>query len=396
MTTVPVRPTLLILSFSPLVSDARILKQIALLRNDYDVVTCGLGEMPHGVVEHIMMPTGSSAARPYGRWLTLKQYRLAYWRQTGVRWVHSALRGRRFDAVIANDVEAVPLALAIAPRRVVHADLHEYSPRMREDRPNWRRRVGVYLDWMCRHYVSRAASWTTVSSGLAAEYERVFGFRAELVTNAAPYAALSPQLVGTAPGGASGHENQQAPIRLVHSGGCLPNRGLEELVDALGLTSASVTLDLYLVPNDPALLQRIIERSAVEPRLTVHAGVPYRELISTLNGFDVGVHLLPPHTFNHRFALPNKLFDYVQARLGVISGPTPEMAEIVREYALGWVTDDFTAESLARVLNDIHPAAVDAAKRASDIAAVPLAAERQMGAWVRAIERIAPPRGEGR
>lgn len=382
------QPVLLILSFSGIAGDARVLKQIALFRDRYHVVSCGLGPQPPGVDEHIRIPDGLSASRPYGRWLTLRQYRLAYWRQGGVRWVRGALRGRRFEAVLANDVEAVPLALALAPRSRVHADLHEYSPRMREDRPNWRRRIGVYLDWMCRRYVSRAASWTTVSRGLATEYEREFGFRPALVTNAAPYADLEPRPL------AADRPDVVRPLRLVHSGGCMPNRGLELLVEALDLTSAPVTLDLYLVPNDAGLLAWLRGSANADSRLTVHDGVPYQQLIQTLNSYDLGVFVLPPRTFSYRHALPNKLFDFVQARLGIITGPTPEMAEIVQGHALGWVTDDFTAASLARVLDGIRPPEVERAKRAAHAAARPLAAENQMGAWVESIDAIA--RGEKR
>lgn len=378
MSRVPHRPTLLVIAFSPLQRDARVLKQIALFRDRYDIVTCGMGEAPYGVAEHVRIPDGVSASRPYGRWLTLKQYRLAYWRQDGVRWVRHALRGRRFDVVIANDVEAIPLALRCAPREHVHADLHEYSPRMREERPRWRERVGRYLDWICRHYVSRAASWTTVSSGIAAEYEREFGFRPELVTNATPYADLAPR--STAEGG---------PIRLVHSGASLPNRGIEELAEAVSLTRADVTLDLFLMSGDVGLEGRLRERAEQDPRIRLHPGVPYRELVPLLNGFDAGVHLLPPTNFNHRHALPNKLFDFVQARIAVITGPTAPMADLVREHGLGWVTDDFSAAALARVLDGLDTASVEAAKRSSHAAARALSAERQMAAWESAIASIA-------
>lgn len=373
----PNRPTLLVLAFSPLERDARVLKQIALFRDRYDIVTCGLKEAPEGVTEHVRIPDGLSAARPYGRWLTLRQYRLAYWRQGGVRWVRRALRGRRFDAVIANDVEAVPLALRLAPHHRVHADLHEYSPRMREERPRWRERVGRYLDWICRHYVRRAASWTTVSSGIAAEYEREFGFRPQLVTNATPYAELAPR--ATMPGG---------PIRLVHSGALLPNRGIEVLAEAVSLTGADVTLDLFLMPGDVGLERRMRERAAADPRIRLHPGVPYRELVPRLNEFDVGVHLLPPTNFNHRNALPNKIFDFVQARIAVITGPTVPIVDLVKQHELGWITDDFSPAALARVFETLEPGIVNSAKQASHAAARTLSAEKQTDGWEIALKAI--------
>lgn len=368
------RPRLLIISFSKIASDARVLKQIALFRDDYDVTTCGFGVAPEGVVMHHQVPTGYTAAKPYSRLLRVRLFSLAYWRQSAVRWARTALRGGRWEAVFANDPESLPLAFAVAPRDRVHADLHEYSPRMREHLPGWSRIYRPYYEWLARRFAARAASRTTVSRGLAEEYSRVFGFEIGLVTNAAPLLSLEPQPT-------------RVPLRLVHSGGALEHRGLEEIVDAVALTTADVTLDLYLVPTDPALIERLRDRAS--DRVTIHPPVPYAELGAVLNGYDAGLHFLAPVNFNHANALPNKIFDYVQARLALVIGPTPEMARVVEEYSLGWVADGFTAADVAAVLDRLDAPSIDAAKAAAHAAAVPLSAERQVEGWRDAIDAIA-------
>ena len=45
-----------------------------------------------------------------------------------------------------------------------------------------------------------------------------------------------------------------------------------------------------------------------------------------MNACDVGVFCMPPINVNARYALPNKFFDFVQARLAVAVGPAEEMA----------------------------------------------------------------------
>ena len=72
-----------------------------------------------------------------------------------------------------------------------------------------------------------------------------------------------------------------------------------------------------------------------------------------IRNYDMGIFLLPPVNFNYQNTLPNKLFDFIQARLGIAIGPTPEMAEIVRQYDIGVVGDNFTAQSLAKKLNQL-------------------------------------------
>lgn len=371
------KPTMLILSFSPIANDARVLKQVEEFRQDYVVTTCGYGEVPEGVARHIRIPDDVLHNVLNDRYIRAHAYRLSYWTLWSVAWVRRNVPRRAFDVILANDVEAVPVALALKPAKGVHADLHEYSPLLHEDWEGWRKKITPYVEWICRTYVVKAASWTTVSGGLAREYERNFGFRAELVTNAAPYVDARPRPV-------------ERPIRLVHSGAALQDRRLDDLVTGVMLSTSGATLDLFLTPNQPAFVEHLAERAASSGgRVRMNDPVPYSRLAETLQQFDVGVHLLAPTNFNNRWALPNKLFDYVQARLGVIIGPSPEMADVVGRYGLGVVTDGFTPEDLAATLDAVMPEDVAAWKRASHEHAAELSAESQVAVWRRAIAAIA-------
>ncbi len=369
------RPSLLVISFSRVVDDARVLKQVRLFSRDYDVTTCCYGPAPDGPVGHVQIPDDLvywAYPRPL---VALRQFAAAYRRNPVVSHLWSVLPRGTFDVVLANDVDTVPLALELVPRGGVHADLHEYAPRMKEDLTRWRTFVGPLMRWLCREHVSRCVSVTTVGEGIANEYARRFGFEPQKVTNAAPYAALSPTPT-------------TEPIRLVHSGAARGDRHLDLMVDAVELTRRPLTLDFFLTPNDPAYLERLKGRVASLPGVTVHPPVPYAELSQALNHFDVGVYILPPVNFNNAWALPNKFFDFVQARLGVALGPSPEMAALVRRHGLGVVSDDFTAESFARALNALTPESVDAYKAASHAVARELSADAQVQVWADAVASI--------
>lgn len=368
------RRRLLILSFSRIESDARVLKQVRAFADLYDVVTCGFGESPDPRVTHVTIPDVPPKARRAN--LLLRRYSRLYAEETTVRGARDALAGQaRFDVVLADDVEAVGLALELAPRNGVHADLHEYAPRLNEELLTWRLLIAPYKRWMCRTFLPSASSITTVGRGIADEYLRRYGVRSEVVTNAAPYVALDAHPVG-------------ARIRLVHSGATLRNRRLDVTVRAVVESSADVTLDLFLVPNDPAHLAELKQLAAGDERVTFHDPVPYAELIETLNGYDVGVHVIPPTNFNNRWALPNKLFDYVQARLGVLVGPTAEMAQIVVEHGIGTVADGFEVADVRRAIEAMTLAKVQEWKAQSDSSAHALSAEPQVAVWVEAIAEL--------
>lgn len=370
------RPRLLILSFSTIAADARVLKQVRHFAEHYDVTTCGHGPIPDGRVHHVRL----DEAYRHRRWgradLLLRRFNKIYWEQPAVRHAREMLSHEdRFDAILANDIDTVALAHALRPRGGVHADIHEYAPRQNDEILQWRLLVAPYVRWMCRRHLPLATSMTTVGQGIADEYRRVYGVDAGVVTNATPFANAVPGEVST-------------PIRLVHSGVARANRRLEILIDAVTATSADVTLDLFLVVNEPSYLESLRDRAGGSPRIVFQDPVPYGELIATLNRYDVGVHVIPPTNFNNRWALPNKFFDYVQARLGLVIGPSPEMRRLLDEHGLGTATDDFTAASLRDVLDRLDASQVAEWKGRSHGAARALSAENLVETWDSAIAAL--------
>ncbi len=370
------RPRLLILSFSTIAADARVLKQVRHFAERYDVTTCGYGPTPDERVRHVRLDEACGFRR-WGRAdLLLRRFTKIYWEQPAVRHAREMLGHEdRFDVILANDIDTVALADALDPRAGVHADIHEYAPRQNDEILQWRLFVAPYVRWMCRRHLQLVTSMTTVGQGIADEYRRVYGVDAGVVTNATPFANAVPGEVLT-------------PIRLVHSGVARANRRLEILIDAVTATSADVTLDLFLVVNEPSYLESLRDRAGGSPRIVFQDPVPYSDLITTLNRYDVGVHVIPPTNFNNRWALPNKFFDYVQARLGLVIGPSPEMRRLLDEYDLGTVTDAFEGTSLTRALDALATDDVRRWKRNSDEAAQSLSSDSQVQVWDGAIRAL--------
>ncbi|MCI5825562.1 MAG: hypothetical protein MR006_02720 [Arcanobacterium sp.] len=373
------RKSLLILSFSNINADARVLKQVKLFTRDYAVTTACYGEAPEGVEHHIELPPANTLHSVNGRYILLKQYRLAYWRIPAIRQAWERLRGQHFDLAIANDLDAVPIVARLRPQLGFHADLHEFYPALHADDPAWKKYRQPWIEWLCAHYLPQAASTTTVSRGLQRAYREQFGLSTGFVPNATPYAELAPGSVGKT-------------IRIVHSGACLRNRKLDITLEAVQAASAPVTLDLYLTPNDPPFLE-YLKRTYASERVTFHDPVPYKDLVATLNKYDVGVHLIAPVNFNNKWALPNKFFDYVQARLGLLIGPSPEMKELAEKYHIGVVAAGFESADLAAAIETLTPERVAELKAASAAAAHELSAEQQVGEWAVALARIARREG---
>lgn len=369
------RPSLLIMSYSRLFRDARVLRQIRLFRDEYAVTTVGYGPAPEGVVAHHQIPEDVVYWHIDRKLVVARIYQRAFDTAPITRWARAQLAGQEFDVILANDLQPVPVAIGMRPRGGVHVDLHEYVTRQQEEVWRFRTFLAPYYGYLIKKWVRRADSVTTVGFKLAEQYEDEFGVRCGVVFNAPERRALTPGEVAD-------------PVRLVHAGGATPTR-LEMMLAAVEQVQSGATLDLFLVDSGSGYAGSVRDRYADHPRIIVHEAVPTSELVNTLHRFDVGVHILTPVSFNHRYAMPNKLFDYVQARIGVLIGPSPEMAGVVQEHDLGWVSEDFSPESVARTIDGLTREDVVRAKAASDRAADVLCAEEQVGGWAEPVRALA-------
>ncbi|CAL2078347.1 Glycosyltransferase involved in cell wall bisynthesis [Tenacibaculum sp. 190524A02b] len=68
---------------------------------------------------------------------------------------------------------------------------------------------------------------------------------------------------------------------------------------------------------------------------------------------DLGMSLEEDLGLSYRYSLPNKLFDYIQAEIPVITSDLPEMRNIVSSYTIGQVVIDRTPESIAKQIESI-------------------------------------------
>jgi len=368
------------LGFTPTASDPRILRHVAALRDDYEVTTMGTGPAPEGVVAHIELPASANHLPRTTAGLTalaLRQYRAAYRHVPIVNAIRELAPDQQtFDVVIANDLITLPVALEFAGSKPVIADMHEYEPRQFEELWQWRIALQGFYTFWCAESLSRAAAVITVAPGIAAEYERVFGVTCSVVMNAAHYAKRQPHPTGRS-------------IKVVHSGQAMVSRHIHTMIEAAAdLPDVSLDLLLTTTTQGSRYLERLKRQAQRTRNVRVLEPVPMHELHDTLAGYDVGLSVLYPSSFNILHALPNKFFDFVQARLGLIVGPSPEMATIVREHSLGEVAEDFDAGSIREALHQMSPAKVDEWKAATDVAAQALSAEQQAVAFRKVVRSV--------
>jgi hypothetical protein len=272
--------------------------------------------------------------------------------------------------IIANDVETLPLAFVLKGEGKVLFDAHEYAPRHFENNFMWRIFFKGLNNYLCKKYIPRVQAMTTVGKGLALEYEKNFLIKPSVINNASPYYQMTPRA------------SLGGKIKLIHHGIANHSRKLELMIEMMRHLDDQFTLDMMLmVPGFASsktknYITQLKDFIGDDERIKIIPPVKCHEIVETINKFDVGIFLIPPINFNYAHTLPNKLFDFIQARLAIAIGPTPVMAEIVKKFDCGLVSDDFTPLSLAKKIKELTPAKVNYYKNQSAIAAKEVNAEK--------------------
>lgn len=335
---------MLVLSFSNLDSDPRVERHLlALGEADARVSTCGLRPPAVPVERHFNLdaPRRTTAQRAMALLQLLsRRYDAYYWGDPMAREAERLLAPEHFDGIVANDMATLPLALRLARGAPVLIDAHEFSPDEFGDRAAWRFLYSAYADFLCRTYLPRAAAAVTVSPGIARAYAERYPVHMQVLTNAACLTRPPAPRYGEG-------------IRMIHHGAAIRSRRLEYMIEVLERLDERFTLDLMLVPRSAGYIDQLRRRAAGNPRVAFRPPVPTARIVETCAAYDVGLCFFPPVNRSLEFCLPNKFFEFVHAGLAVATGPSPDMARIVREFGCGVVADDFRPESLARALSTL-------------------------------------------
>lgn len=370
---------ILIISFSAIRSDPRVMRQVRLLASTYDVTVAGFGAKPEGVFCFVEVVKPRISLFRKGLWafkLLLGAFENYYWNQHHVQSAAHLLDTDAPDLIIANDLSALPLALRLAGDKPVIYDAHEYAPKEYENQLVWRLLFGRYNHAFCRKYLSRASSMLTVCQGIADAYASNYGVMPQVVHNAPEWQALSPSITG------------EGSIRMIHHGIAGRARHLEVMVEIMSHLDQRFSLDLMLIEVEPDYMVFLQEKARHDPRIRFVKPVPMPQICQRINEYDVGIYLLSPDNFNHQHALPNKFFEFVQARLALAIGPSPEMAALVRKFGCGIVADSFDPSALAAALQSLNADDLRSLKAASHRAADELCFEQDGRVIVSEVERL--------
>ena len=364
---------ILIIALSNIDSDPRVLRQISLFENSSNVTVVGFSEYKNEGVNFIQLSRpirkkGLGRLRSQIKTVFLlltMNHKLYYWLALNNRLHLDKLDlQKKYDVVIANDFDSAPIALALDSDKYI-LDAHEYTPD--ENYLSLAKLIfSGYKHWLCRSFIHNFDKIFTVSDGIARQY--AFKYKVEkpaLLLNTPRFENLLP----SNPVGLS--------YRIVHHGIAVRGRGIEDIISLMALLPSNFSLYFYLVPLDRGFYNSLIERANSNPRIHFESPVPTSEIAKTINRYDIGIFLAPHLSLNHTNTLPNKFFEFIQARLMIAITPSLEMESIIKRFDLGIIFDSFDIETIAKQLMMLSPSDVMLHKQKSHLAAAELNWEKQ-------------------
>jgi len=218
------------------------------------------------------------------------------------------------------------------------------------------------------HYIRRADAVFTVSTSISRHLANAYHVPPPTVL---PNVPVFRHVV---PAGQLRRKAGIAPesVLILHQGQMRASRGCELLVDAMRDVHGSALVFLGDGPQEQAL-RLFVAKHGLEDRVRFLPPVPPGDLLPLTADADIGVTLLEDTCLNHRYALPNKLFEYLMAGLPVLGSDLPEIRSVIAGFDVGCVVDPSDRQAL---VDNLQAMVADKSARRRWAANSPLVFER--------------------
>ncbi|PAF44788.1 glycosyltransferase family 4 protein [Helicobacter sp. 11S02596-1] len=289
-----------------------------------------------------------------------KNYAPLIWTKNRLE-ITKLLQKRAFDLIICHDLVLLPIVLADKKGAKVLFDAREFYPAQNQTNFRWRLLFAKFNDYLCKTYLLQADSVITVSKGLQTLYKKHYGISSKLFYSLPKYHDLPPSPI------------KPSTIKIIHHGAANPNRKIEKMIEVANFLDGRFELDLMLVNTDTSYMEFLQKKVAKMrhkgKKVAIIPPVAYEEIIPFSACYDMGLYCIPPSTPNLKHALPNKFFEFIQARLAIIITPNPEMSPFIATYKNGFIVDDFRPKQIAHAINALSVEQIQAYKQNSAQAA---------------------------
>ena len=255
-------------------------------------------------------------------------------------WLFFYLLFKKTDILWANDLDTVlPCFLVSKLRRQLFiVDSHELFTEVPElSKSPIKKSIWLFIE---KNVAVKADVFITVNQSLARIFQQKYGINPKVVRNV-------PKRIDLAPAHSRNliHIPEGDLLVVIQGSGINKGRGLDETLDGISTLNG---VSLLIIGGGNAIDEAKLKTKTLGIQSKVHfiARVPYQEMMRYTQMASIGLAFDADPCLNFHYALPNKIFDYFHAGIAVISGPQPEISNLVSTYECGYLMKQITPESI--------------------------------------------------
>jgi glycosyltransferase involved in cell wall biosynthesis len=144
---------------------------------------------------------------------------------------------------------------------------------------------------------------------------------------------------------------EKSQMVFLYQGMLGKGRGIEVLLNAFETRKSSDAVIVFM--GFGALKEQIEEYASRSENIFFVPAVSYAEIPLYTGSADVGVNSVEPTCLSYKYSLPNKLFEYIQSEIPVLTNALPDCAALVCEFKVGRVIPSWNEESINEVVNEM-------------------------------------------
>lgn len=249
----------------------------------------------------------------------------------------------RSDIIVSNDLDTLPAAYfssAIKRCPLVY-DSHEYFTEVPE-LVNRRFVRGIWSG-IEKMIVPAVRYAYTVSAPIAEAYRKRYGVSFHVIRNLPFRNNGSPVLNSL---------KRNIEKLIIYQGALNTGRGIEHAILAMKFMNNCRLLiaGAGYLENE---LKDLVLSNGLSDKVNFLGLVRPEELVNITAQADLGLSLEESQSLNYKYALPNKLFDYIQAGIPVLIANLPEMAAIVNKYKVGKIISGHDPRDIAEAFKEM-------------------------------------------
>lgn len=249
------------------------------------------------------------------------------------------------EYIFANDLDTLPAAFLVSrlKRIPILYDSHELFTEVPE--LTYRPRIQKIWGAIERFILPRLKEMCTVNQSIATIFKHKYQLEVSVVRNVPQQlesiTALSKSELGL---------SDDQKMLIIQGSGLNVQRGIEEAVLAMASISNAV---LFLVGDGDVIpeIKKLVTEYSLQAKVRFVPRLPYSELMRYTAAADLGLALDKPLSLNYQLALPNKVFDYIQAQTPIVSSRLVEIELLIQKHDCGEIIDIVSPEAIATCVN---------------------------------------------